>query len=98
MDTLLNGLRKGELMGLTGRRGARIASRRGSVWLTQEGDPKDVVIERGEVHELDADGPVLIQALEPACVAIEPAVRTVPGWWRRLRAAVGDRTASGPTY
>ena len=90
----VNGLRKGQLLALRGRRGARIESRRGAVWVTQDGDPNDVVLNPGEAHVLDSDEPVLIQALDAACVSVqlraagEPSGE-LPRWWRRLRAAIG---------
>lgn len=80
----LSGLGKGQLIRFDGRRGQRITSRRGSVWVTQDGKPDDVVLDAGQAHRLDGDGPVLIQALDAACVAIEPGERRA-GWWARLR-------------
>lgn len=94
MDTLdtprprpwLSGLGKGELIRFDGRRGQRIASRRGTLWITQDEDPDDVVLGAGEAHRLGRDGPVLVQALDAACVVIEVAERPLR-WWERLRGA-----------
>jgi hypothetical protein len=91
---LLNGLRKGQLLAVRARRGARIESRRGAVWVTQDGDPTDVVLNPGETHVLTSDKPVLIQALDAAWVAVQPREADrraggLPRLWRRLRSAVG---------
>src|SRR5262249_50479850 len=87
----LQGLRKGQLLGLDGRRGGRIASRRGAIWVTQDGDPNDVVLDAGQTLELEHDGPLLIQALDAACIAVDARLdRGLPtAWWQRLRVAVG---------
>jgi hypothetical protein len=93
----LSGLGKGELIRFDGRRGQRIANRRGTLWITQDEDPDDVVLGEGEDHRLGRDGPVLVQALDAACVVIESAGRPLR-WWERLRGfaplpvAVGNAT------
>lgn len=83
----LSGLLKGDLLRLAGRRGQRISSRRGTLWLTQDGDPDDIVLGPGESHTLDADGPVLIQALDRASVSVQPPTPMRPGRRARWRGA-----------
>ena len=86
----LVGLSRHEVRSFTGRPGQRIESRRGSVWITQDGDPRDVVIVAGESHALDRDGLVYVQALDAACVNLPdtaPAPRPAPGLWQRLAGA-----------
>ena len=83
----LVGLPRREILAVAGRKGARIESRRGSVWVTQDGDLRDVVLAAGEVHVLEHDGPVLVQALDAALVALRPpppAAVPAPGLWQRL--------------
>lgn len=84
------GLSKRDVLSLRGRRGARIESRSGSVWVTQNGDLRDVVLNAGEAHVLDREGPVLVQALDAAQVMVQPAEAAAPalaGLWRRLSQA-----------
>lgn len=90
LESRLVGLSRHEVRSFAGHPGQRIESRRGSVWITQDGDPRDVVIAAGESHALDRDGPVYVQALDAVCVQLPdaaPAPRPVPGLWQRLAGA-----------
>lgn len=90
VSTELVGLSRHEVRTLAGHPGLRIASHRGRVWITQDGDPRDVVIDAGESHVLDRDGPVYVQALDAAWVlmpAAAPAAQREPGLWDRLSRA-----------
>jgi hypothetical protein len=86
----LVGLSRREIRSFAGRPGARIESRRGRVWITQDGDPRDVVLEAGESHALDRDGPVFVQALDAALVLLPVLPRAqarADRLWRRLARA-----------
>lgn len=88
----------GELLNLERAAGARIGSRGGSVWITQDGDPRDIVLEAGEVFELDRDSPVIVQAIATAVVTVAaPRRRPAQGWIRSLRAAA-RHFASRPAW
>lgn len=85
-------LSKRQLLAVAGVRGARIESRRGSLWVTQDGDRRDVVLAPGETHVVERDAPVLVQALDTALLALRPAAEVAvqaTGFWRRLREAMG---------
>ena len=94
----LVGLSWHEVRAFAGHRGLEIASHRGRVWITQDGDPRDVVIAAGESHALDRDGPVHVQALDAAWVSMPvvtaPAAVRRPGLWRRLGRAAFSAGAS----
>lgn len=83
-------LSKRDLLSLAGRPGTRIESRHGGLWVTQDGDLRDVVLASGEAYVLDRCGPVLVQALAPALVMVqrpvEQSTRT-HGLWQRLTQA-----------
>ncbi len=88
------GLCKGQLLAVAGRRGVRIESRGGAVWVTQDGNPDDVVLDAGQAHVLQTDAPVLIQALDAAWVAVHvPSHAAGPAEggrvWQRLRDGLG---------
>jgi hypothetical protein len=40
----------------------------GTVWITLDHDPRDIVLERGERFRSDAHRRALVAALEPSCV------------------------------
>ncbi|HEY8608912.1 MAG TPA: DUF2917 domain-containing protein [Noviherbaspirillum sp.] len=57
-----------------GARGWTVRALSGSVWITQDGDIRDVVLEPGESHVLDRDGPALLWSLGDggACLSLTP--------------------------
>ena len=52
-------------------KGARIAVVDGSVWITQEHDPRDVMLRPGQSFTLDRNGTAIIEALADAEVALD---------------------------
>ena len=44
-------------------RGRRIEALLGHIWVTLDGDPRDIVLDSGEGFSVDRDGDVLISAL-----------------------------------
>jgi hypothetical protein len=56
--------------------GNAIVCHSGSVWVTQEGDPRDIIVSAGESFALDRKGPTLVQALEQSAVSFAQSVRT----------------------
>jgi hypothetical protein len=55
-----------------------IICRRGVVWITQERDAVDYVLQEGEIFIVTLPGLVLVQALEPASVTVTPSIRATP--------------------
>jgi hypothetical protein len=66
-------LKPQQLVKVRGGRGHSIVCHSGSVWVTQDGDPRDVILRAGEAFTLDRDGPALVQALEPGAISIAQA-------------------------
>ena len=54
---------------LAARPGDRLECLSGSLWVTQDGDPRDVVLGGGEAFDFDRDGPALVSALGSSGVA-----------------------------
>ncbi len=49
--------------------GTEITSVNGTVWITQEGDPRDVILSSGQSFTIDRDGLTLVVALEQPAFA-----------------------------
>ncbi|HEY2559583.1 MAG TPA: DUF2917 domain-containing protein [Caldimonas sp.] len=64
---LLNGTRtlgKGKIRHLHGDNGRRVEVLSGAIWITQDGDLRDVVLERGDAFDFDRNGDVLLSAFD----------------------------------
>jgi Protein of unknown function (DUF2917) len=61
------------LLGIDDGRGLRLRVDAGSVWLTQQGDGRDVVLHEGESFVIDRPGRTVVQALGPAELALNAA-------------------------
>jgi len=66
---------------------------RGSVWLTMDGDRRDIVLPSGGVHTIERDGLTLVNAIEPSLVRVQPP-RARPAIWKRWLRSVWDALAS----
>lgn len=60
-----------QTVGLRDALGAWISCQRGSVWITQQGDDRDVVLVSGDSFRIDRPGMTIIEALEPAHIEID---------------------------
>jgi hypothetical protein len=56
-------LAKGSLFRIHDGRGRRVECLSGCLWLTQEADPRDVVLEAGDGFTIDRDGETYLSAL-----------------------------------
>ena len=63
-------LRKGELMRLRRARGRTITCESGSLWITEEGIPGDVILGMGESHQFTTRGLVVIEGFRPSTAEI----------------------------
>jgi hypothetical protein len=61
-------LRPNRLLRLRDGRDVLIGVDTGTVWLTQDGDVRDIILHAGESFRVDRDGTVLLQALDDAAV------------------------------
>ena len=59
-------LPRGQLQRMQDARGQLVVCLQGSLWLTQEGDTRDVVLEVGDEVRIDRDGLTLLHALRDA--------------------------------
>jgi hypothetical protein len=56
-------LERDRLARLLQARGTRVECLEGNTWITLDGDPRDVVLSRGESFVVDSDAPVVVQAI-----------------------------------
>ena len=70
--------------------GRTVAVLSGHIWLTMEGDARDVVLEPGASFVVDRDGLTLLAAQQPSVVQVS-APRRSHGWWARFVDLI-DRT------
>ena len=64
-------LEAGQLLTLDDAAGTRIVARLGTVWVTEEGNPEDHIVGPGETLLIGRDGRTLLQAMQPAWVALQ---------------------------
>lgn len=106
MDTSLSlalkQLAQGSLLTLRKAQGRGVAVFSGRLWITQEGDLRDFIVEAGDSVRFDRPGPVVIEALaDTRLLLLDPIATSAPMPWpsaaalhrdaRRQRdAAIGD--------
>ena len=87
-------LQKRQVFSLIGKPGQRLEVRSGEVWITQDGDPRDLVLGAHQCFTLDRSGKVLVSALRDASFAFRTEAPSSP----RVRAhasAVPAAVAAG---
>jgi hypothetical protein len=52
-------------------KGARLECIDGAVWITEEGNRNDFILEHGDAHALADDGRAVVQAIGAARIALE---------------------------
>ena len=72
----------GEVVTVDDAEGLRISARRGTVWVTEEGDREDHIVGPGEVLTVAHRGRTVVQALQPAWITIGEgaAAANDPSW------------------
>lgn len=68
-------LRPNRMLRLRDGRNLVVGVDTGTVWLTQDGDVRDIILRAGESFRVDRDGTVLVQALNDAAVRFVPRGR-----------------------
>lgn len=95
-------LRADSVLSFEARRGQELLGTRGRLWVTQDGDPRDVFVGSGERFVFDRSGVVVIHALHEAGAFVLSAGFAAPtraGWFASIVAALRTRLvylAKGP--
>jgi hypothetical protein len=80
-----------------------LRARRGTLWITVDGDPLDVVLEAGESCRYETRGALLVYALSGAAeLELQPLPRTtrprlgarLARWWARATATTASAAAA----
>jgi len=67
--------------------GVEVECLTGSVWLTMDGDRRDIVLPPGEAHTIERNGLTLVNAIEPSVLHLQPPRAQPAAWKQRLRKA-----------
>ena len=59
-----------ELVLLDGARGTTLRVTRGRVWLTHERDPRDIILDAGDVFTIERGGRTIVEALNDTTVCV----------------------------
>ena len=83
-------LTAGQSASLRDAQGTRIETLSGSLWITQEGEGRDIILGPGEGVTLDRKGKTLVHAFRQSLVLVVESRPGAPGtaWWIRLAHAV----------
>ncbi len=63
-------LKRNQVVTVRGGLGHSIVCDSGIVWVTQDGDPRDIILRAGQSFTIDRNGPTLVQAFEPGTISI----------------------------
>ena len=74
-------------------RGVRVSCVRGVAWITQERDPRDMILAPGQSIVLDRPGLAIAYALKEAVITLAPAWQLPAGAARSLPAATRPESA-----
>ncbi len=89
------GLEPDQLVAVRDGRGARVACLSGALWITQEQNTADVVLEAGQSVVIDHAGLTLVMALRPSTLRLtEPRAA---GLWNALVGWLRRPALGGPT-
>jgi DUF2917 family protein len=92
---------RGELARIHNGRGALLCVRYGTVWVTQNANTGDVILDAGASLRIDRDGLTLVSACGPAphaLVTLAPAIRVTPSLAKRFWSLLpGLRMPSRPS-
>jgi hypothetical protein len=86
-------LKRNQMVKVRGGLGHSIVCDSGTVWVTQDGDARDIVLHAGNSFTLDREGLALVQAFEPSSISITRAAAqsraSVPAALPRRATGVG---------
>lgn len=79
LEHSLTNLPEGSLLRIDGGQGQAVAVFSGLVWITQDNDTRDVILQDGESFTLDRPGLAIVQALHDSSVLVIERCNPLPG-------------------
>ena len=83
-------LGRSDLLAVPLQAGDSLRSERGTVWITVDGLPQDILLEPGQEHFVPEAGALNVSALQSACVSVRS---NAPLAWRRISPHTGPAWA-----
>ena len=81
-------LKRKQVVKVRGGSGHAVVCHSGSVWVTQERDGRDIVLEAGGAFTLDRKGTAMVQAFEASAISIRPPAPRAGGLPAFMRAGM----------
>jgi len=75
-------------------RGTRLRAVRGTLWVTLDADPRDIVLSAGEAFTVDTDERVVVTSLGECATLDVRSAQRAPRLWARLRSLWPARGAA----
>lgn len=88
-------------MSLRDSRGARVHVFSGALWITQDGDTRDLLAKTGDIFTVERDGVTVLYAVESARIRVEgarSAKSRLGRWWKGLKQAALHYFAARGAY
>lgn len=74
----------GQTVGLRDQQGAQVEVLRGEIWVTQEGDRRDLIFGDGDTFRVERPGTTVLHALGPVQIRVQERPRQRAPWGRGL--------------
>jgi hypothetical protein len=74
---------------ITNGTGLLVAAHAGTLWITEEGDRRDIIVTNGRSHRIESDGLTIVNALEPAIVTTSAPLSLQARWTIDGATAIG---------
>ena len=91
----LRRLRRHQFHHLRPRRPLCLRAERGSLWITVDGEPEDIELDRGQSRLFEAGADIIVGAFRGDAVFSTTPMPRPPGWLQRLRAWLGAPSLAG---
>jgi hypothetical protein len=77
------------VMRVTGGTGLLVAAHAGTLWITEDGDQRDIIVTNGRSYRIRSDGLAIVNALEHAVVTISAPLAAPARWTIDGASAIG---------